>query len=221
MPHDEPLLLRFFAKFIFDILPAALASAIGGFLFSQYQGGHAIAPPPVLEQATPASSEMMRLVRDEHAMIVDYLKTETAAQKSRLAADDAETARAAADAKAAEAAAAAAAARRLAVAVNAPKPPAARSKPPTAAVVAAPPHAPLVIAQAESTDAAPISEAPARDPNSLLAKTLEIKDHVVDTTLHVVSAIGSLPSWLASMGDRIGSQNSGATPVGRLVSTSS
>lgn len=222
MPQDGPLLLRFVAKFVLDILPAALASVIGGFLFSQYQSGHASAPRPVVEQAAPASSEMMRLVRDEHAMILDYLKTEMAVQKSRLAAEDAETARAAADSKAAETAVAAATpARRPQLTVNAPKALAVRSKPPTVAAAAAPAHAPLVIAQAEPGEAAPIPQTPARDPNSLLAKTLDIEDHVVDATLHVVSAIGSIPSWLASMGDHTGGQNQGASPVGRLVSTSS
>ena len=34
-------------------------------------------------QVAPASEEMMRLVRDEHAMIVDYLKAQTAAEKGR------------------------------------------------------------------------------------------------------------------------------------------
>ena len=221
MLQDAPLLLRFVAKFVLDILPAALASVIGGFLFSQYQSGRLAAPRPVLEQVTPASAEMMRLVRDEHAMIVDYLKAEMAIQKNRLAAQDAETARAAADARAAETVEAAAAARRLQVAANAPKPPTVRSKPQAVATVAPPAHAPLVIAQAESTDTTPASEVPARDPNSLLARTLDIKDHVVDATLHVVSAIGSIPSWLASMGDRLGGQNAGTPPAGRLVSTSS
>ena len=220
MPHQGPLLLRFLAKFVVDILPAALASVIGGFLFSQYQAGHPPVPPPVVEQVTPASAEMMQLVRDEHAVIVDYLKSEIAAQKNRLAAEDAETARAAADAKA-ETGAAVAAARRVAVAANAPKASAVRTKSPAAAG-AVPAHAPLVIAQAEPVDAASNSEPSARDSNTLLAKTLDIKDHVVDATLQVVSAIGSIPSWLAGMGDRIGGQNSNAQPlVGRLASTPS
>ena len=35
-PNDTPLVLRFLAKFVLDIMPAALASVIGGFLFSHY-----------------------------------------------------------------------------------------------------------------------------------------------------------------------------------------
>ena len=34
MHHDVPLLLRFLSKLVLDILPAAFASLIGGFLFT-------------------------------------------------------------------------------------------------------------------------------------------------------------------------------------------
>jgi hypothetical protein len=213
-----PFLVRFFSKLVLDILPAALASVIGGFLFTQYQSGHTMAPRPATEQAAPASAEMMQLVRDEHAMIVDYLKTQLAAQKTRLATEDEESAHAAADAKAALAAAAT---RRLAVAAVAPKTVVPRSKAPAVATVSIPAHAPLVIAQAEPNDGAAPVEAPARAPDSLLAKTLDIKDHVVDGALHVVSAIGSIPSWIASMGDRIGGASTGSAPAPRQYSASS
>jgi hypothetical protein len=100
-----PLLARFLGKFVLDIMPAALASAIGGFLFTQFHFGHG-APKPVLEQVTPASAEMMAMVRDEHAMIVNYLKTQMAAEKSRVAVEDADLARAQEEAKQADAKAA-------------------------------------------------------------------------------------------------------------------
>jgi len=212
-----PVLVRFFSKLVLDILPAALASVIGGFLFTQYQSGHNVAPRPATEQAAPASAEMMQLVRDEHAMIVDYLKTQTAAQKSRIATEDEESARAAAEAKAALAAAAT---RHLAAAV-APKAVAPRSKTAAVATVTIPAHAPLVIAQVEPNDGAAPVVAPARAPESLLAKTLDIKDHVVDGALHVVSAIGSIPSWIASMGDRIGGSSTSPGPAPRQYSASS
>jgi len=100
--HAEfPLLARFVGKFVLDILPAALASVIGGFLFTQYQLSRA-APPLPAEQMSFASAEVLALVRDEHEAIVGYLKSQIAAEKSRLAAQDAETARAVADAKAAQ-----------------------------------------------------------------------------------------------------------------------
>ena len=99
--HIEfPFLARFVGKFVLDILPAALASVIGGFLFTQYQLGRA-APPPA-EQMSPAPAEVLALVRDEHEAIIGYLKSQMAAEKSRLVAQDAETARAVADAKAAQ-----------------------------------------------------------------------------------------------------------------------
>ena len=45
---------------------------------------------------------MMALVRDEHAMIVDYLKSQMAAEKSRVAVEDADLARAQEDSKLAD-----------------------------------------------------------------------------------------------------------------------
>ena len=38
--HQGPWLARLFGKLVLDILPAALASVIGGFLFTQYHSGH-------------------------------------------------------------------------------------------------------------------------------------------------------------------------------------
>jgi hypothetical protein len=88
MPKDTPLVLRFLAKFVLDIMPAALASVIGGFLVSHYQWGYTSAPAPAAEQHAAASAEMMKLVRDEHTLIVDFLNAEMKAERSRLAAED-------------------------------------------------------------------------------------------------------------------------------------
>ena len=83
-----------------------------------------------------------------------------------------------------------------------------------------PPHAPLLIAQTDQ----PVSAAPVPDPapesKSLLTRTIEIKDHVVGATLHVVSAIGGIPSWIASMGDRVGGSGTTSSSAGRMFSTS-
>jgi hypothetical protein len=103
MPYDLPVLLRFLAKWVLDVLPAALASVIGGFLVTHYQAARAVAPAPAAEQAAPASAQMLRLVHDEHALIVDFLNAQLAAEKQRLA-DEEEARRAAADAKPAVAA---------------------------------------------------------------------------------------------------------------------
>src|ERR1700757_450419 len=99
-PRSEfPLLAWFFGKFVLDIVPAALASVIGGFLFTQYQLGRATVPAPT-EHVSPASAETLALVREEHDAIVGYLKSQMAAEKNRLAEQDAETARAVAEARA-------------------------------------------------------------------------------------------------------------------------
>jgi hypothetical protein len=66
-----------------------------------------------------------------------------------------------------------------------------------------------MVAQAAPAAAAPAAP-PAPHPRSLLAATLDIKDHVVGATWHVVSAIGGIPSWIASIGDHGGSAD--ATP---------
>ena len=144
--RGAPLLGRFIAKLV-DVLPTALASLIGGFLFTQYQAGYRPAPQPAVEQAAPASAEMLQLVRDEHAMIYDYIKAQTAAEKSRNAAEDKEDARAVAEAKPA-----AAPVTRLPSVAAAP----AVSRIKVSAVAATPApavHAPRVIAQIEQTAA--------------------------------------------------------------------
>jgi hypothetical protein len=238
-----PLLARFASKFMLDILPTALASVIGGFLFTQYQFGRTAPPQPALEQISPASAEVLALVRDEHAAIISYLDLQMAAEKSRLAAQDAETARAVADAKVAQETAAqenaarerasadltAAEIKLASVASNrhgaAPaKSAVPRGRPVNTSVAGA--RAPLVIAQvekqadkqaeqnAQQNEASPPADRLARDPDSLLAKTLDLKDHVVAATWHAVTAIGDA---FASVGERI----SGAAPNARPFSSDS
>src|SRR5215472_9204416 len=199
-------LARFVGKFVHDILPAALASVIGGFLFTQYQLGRAVPPSPA-EQMSPASAEVLALVRDEHEAIVGYLKAQMAAEKNRLAAQDAETALAVADAKAAQEnearekelaeqitvdtkPAAAAPARHFALVVRA-KVTLPRVKPVAAS---SPATATQQVAMAQNEpnpaqDAAPTDRL-ARDPDSLLAKTLDLKDHVVAATKQAVATLG-------------------------------
>lgn len=216
-----PLLARFLGKFVLDIMPAALASVIGGFLFTQYQFGHSAAQRPALEAVTPASAEMLALVHDEHAMIIDYLKSQVAAEKSRQAAETVAERDAAATADTDTGAAKSIAqrvapepqSRHIAVAAVTARTTAPRTKPVLAAVMAAAPHAPLVIAQAEPITAPPADALPidrsARDPNTLLGKTLDLKDHVVAATRHVVYAIGDV---FASVGERIGGVVAPARP---------
>jgi hypothetical protein len=224
MAHDWSLLLRFLAKLAFEIVPAALASVVGGILFTHYQIGYGAAPKPAVEQAAPATAEMVELLRDEHAAIVDFLKGQLAAEKSRLAAEDEALARSVADARAALAATAAvptpivAASRRPEPVVAAAKVAANRGRAPTAATTtAAAPRAPLVIAQVEQSSGGTPAAPPTGDPQSFLAKTLDIKDRVVDATMHVIGTLGSIPSLIASRGDNGGASNASAPPAGRLV----
>jgi hypothetical protein len=217
--REAPLLKRFVGKLVVDVLPATFVSVLGGLIIAQYQLNHAAAPHPATEQVVPASAEMMQLVRDEHAVIIGYLKTQMAAEKNRHAAEDAAAAdaRLAAVEPPAPAAAPLPAPRPVVTAVLA-KPVPARTKVATAPVL--PPHAPLQIAQTDQ----PVSAAPAADPapesKSLLTRTIEIKDHVVGATLHAVSAIGGIPSWIASMGDRVGGSGATSSSAGRMFSTS-
>ena len=144
--HDAPLLKRFVGKLVVDVLPATFVSVLGGVIIAQYQLNHAAASHPPTEQVVPASAEMMQLVRDEHAVIIDYLKTQMAAEKNRHAAEDAAVAdaRLAAVDPPAPVAAPLPAPRPVATAAIA-KPVPARTKVATAPVL--PPHAPLQIAQ--------------------------------------------------------------------------
>jgi hypothetical protein len=218
--HETPMLKRLVGKLVIDVLPATFVSVLGGVIIAQYQLNHAAASHPATEQVVPASAEMMQLVRDEHAVIIDYLKAQMAAEKNRHAAEDAADAdaRLAAAEPPAPAAAPLPAPRAVATAVMA-KPVPARTK--VAAAPVLPPHAPLLIAQNDQA----VGPAPAADPapesKSLLTKTLEIKDHVVGATLHVVSAIGSIPSWIASMGDRVSGSETTSSSAGRMFSSTS
>jgi hypothetical protein len=159
---------------------------------------------------------MMAMVRDEHAMMMDYLKSQMVAEKNRAAAEDAATARAAVDAKAAEDKVAED--NRTADA-NAVSDPPARRVAAVAAAKAAPvrtkllaaSRAPLVIAQADPNDGVAPAEGFARNPVSLLArtfdKTLDLKDRVVAATRRVVGVIGDA---ISSVSERIGGSATGA-----------
>ncbi len=213
------LAARILGKFVLDVLPAALASVIGGFLFTQYHFGQVGMPQP--PDGQPASAEMMAMVRDEHALIMNYLKAQMAAEQRRDLTEDADSARAATDAHAAADA-------KLADALRASQATAQHSAAP---VTARRPKQRLRIPTAcrarrraactaghRSSESARMTrrgdDAPdeARDPdpllaNSLLAKTLDVKDHVVAATRRVVSVIGDM---FASVGDSIGGAVSGS-----------
>jgi hypothetical protein len=196
--RNAPLARRFLTKLVVDVLPATLTSIAGGLLVAHYQFGY-VAQRPATEQVAPASAEMVKLVRDEHSAIMDYLRAQIDAEKSRNAAADAADARAVAEAKASAEVAAAPPVRAVPVPVAVIAPKAVAVRKPVVVAAAVPPHEPLVVVQPAPVPV--VQTTPQPEQKSLLARTLDLKDHVVGATLHAVSAIGGIPSWIASMGD--------------------
>ena len=86
MLRKLPFLSRFFSKLLYGMLPATIASVVGGMLFSHYS--HSSIAVPAVAIGTPASVEMMQMVRDEHALLVSYLQEYTEArQQTNFAAE--------------------------------------------------------------------------------------------------------------------------------------
>lgn len=219
MRYYLPLLKRFLAKLFLDILPAGMASVVGGFLVTHHQDiARVVLHWPSAEHAAPASVEMMRVVRDEHALMADFLKQRMAAEKARLDAEDSASTRAAGEITpvrpAADVAPLAAppALRRAAVTMAAAKPVALRQ--PSVEITPLP-GAPLEIVQTQPNEGA---ASVARRPDSILAATVSVKDHVVAATQRVVSAIGSIPMWILSAGERIGGMNNSSSSSSQYVS---
>jgi hypothetical protein len=190
-------------------------------LFVHYQFSRpAIAPEPAAA-ASPASPEMVKLVRDEHALLRQFLVAQEAAQKRQVAAD-------AQDVRAETAA------KHLADKGPPAAPDEAKPTPPrhrTASAATAPlaittapalGPAPLVIARAQqipapAPDVGPApAAAPQHDEPALIAGTRAVKDQMVGAALHAVKAIGGLPFWL---GRRLGGDdlNSQPTPAGTAL----
>jgi hypothetical protein len=218
---ETPLVVRLGGKLVLEVLPAALASAIGAFLFAQYQFDRSVpAPRATPAVAVPASAEMLQLVREEHAMIRDFLTAQqTAAQNRAVVANAAD---AAADPAldttltdavpppAAQPSAPKAVSRHDRTTIAA-----AGALPPIAIAGARPaaPAAPVLVASAQPAATAPIAAptgvsagaqpdgslwppAPPPAHPSIVAQTLAVPGHVVAVTLHAVMAIGGIPSWL-------------------------
>lgn len=212
-----PWAFRFLGKLVIEVLPAALASAIGAFLIAHYQFAHPIEPAGATVVASaPASGQMLQLVREEHDMVRDFLVAEQAADKSHAA--DVSATLAAADAEPAVPET-----RRVAAAAV--DKASARSKPTVVAGLAAPAGTsaptggtstaagalPQVLVVAAQPDASAAPPPPAHP--SLVRTTLEVPGHVVSMTLHAVMAIGGIPSWI---GHRVGASHldTDAQPTG-------
>jgi hypothetical protein len=214
LPKATPFLLRIVSKLVLEVLPASLASMIGAMLLAHYHFAQPafLAGGTAAAAAAPASPEMIRLVRDEHDLIRDFLVAQETAQKSRHAKDDAQSAQALADAKrvaedaslAAVARPAVVAERRVAMAAAA-NPMPARVKGVAVAAIPAVSLRGTVSPAAPQASAAPLAlaglqdnAAPPTTPahGSFVASTLAMKDRVVGATLHAVMAIGGIPSWI-------------------------
>jgi hypothetical protein len=203
----KALLKRLFDKIVHDALPAGLASLLGGLLLTYFPIGHVTHQTTV--KVTPASPQMMQLLRDEHGLIVDFVKAQAANEKSRGGADQ-EPQRTVAEAVVPAAAQVPLPHPNSVVASTAPKPAAARNKNPLAAT----PTAPTSVAETAALPAA-------RTDDSWLAKTMGMKDRAVSATQHAVSAtFGAIPSWFGSLGDRIGGEAQSPRPPADLVSAS-
>ena len=72
----KSLLKRLVDKIVKDALPAGLASILGGLLLTHFQIDRV--PQPTTVKVTQASPEMMQLLRDEHGMIIDFVKEQVA-----------------------------------------------------------------------------------------------------------------------------------------------
>jgi hypothetical protein len=213
------LLKRLFNKIVQDALPAGLASILGGLLLTHFQIDRV--PQPTTVKVTPASPEMMQLLRDEHGMILSFVKEQVATEKNRADADQASqrVAAEAAPPPPVQAAPATSAQRPIPVAALAASKPAAapRNKNPIVGA-SLPPAAPVQLQPTESAQ-----QPAAHTDDSLLARTIGIKDRVVTATQHAVSAtIGVIPSWFGSLGDHIGGdgQSQSPRPPADLVSAS-
>jgi hypothetical protein len=77
---------RFFSKLFYELLPAAIVSVLGTFLINKYARPTDPPPQPVAE--APANAELVRLLREQQAMLADYLKkTAETRQRTGLAAE--------------------------------------------------------------------------------------------------------------------------------------
>ena len=74
---------RFFSKLFYELLPAAIASAVGTLLLSNYAKQPAAEAPQAVAAtaATPTSTELMQMVRYQQSLFDDYLKKSAEARQ--------------------------------------------------------------------------------------------------------------------------------------------
>jgi hypothetical protein len=195
MLRKFPSLSRFYSKLFYELLPAAIASAVGGMVFNHYSKAPVATPPVAI--VSPASVEMLQMVRDEHAVFVDYLKknAETRQQAELAAEQDAKRVNAA-EQTAREARAAEARALTLAAHATEKSDKKLAIKQPTPHPDKAVPSEPLQLhamapVTASVQAAAPLTAPPAYgDESYIMAK------------LHgTIATVESIPSWVRSATD--------------------
>jgi hypothetical protein len=71
-------LSRFSGKFLQEVVPVVLASVIGTLLVNQY--ARRAPAPAVVVQPPPPADDVFQALRDEHQLIVDYLKRDIEAK---------------------------------------------------------------------------------------------------------------------------------------------
>lgn len=183
MLRQFPFLSRFYSKLLYEMLPGAIISALGGILLNQYY----VRPPAAVTVAAPVSAEIVQAMHNEQTRLIDYLAKNGEARPQAAAAplDSAEL-------KPAE----------PAVAVLATKPAGtktARAEKPEKRVASKPRQEPpvgppLQLAQM-ANGASPVQPAPPvaapRDDNMLVAK---LRD-VTATVQHIPARIRSAVTW--------------------------
>jgi hypothetical protein len=195
MLRKFPSLSKFYSKLFYELLPAAIASAVGGMVFNHYTKAPVVTPPVAV--VSPTSAELLQMVRDEHALFVDYLKKNAETrQQAELAAEQDAKRVSAAEQTAREARAAEA--RALALAAHATE----KSEKKVAAKQSSPhpdkavPSEPLQL-HAMATVAAPVQPTAPLPANSSHGD----EGFVMAKLRSTAATIESIPSWVRSAAD--------------------
>jgi hypothetical protein len=69
MLRQFPFLSRFYSKLVYELLPGAIISGVGGILLNQYY----VKPPVAVTVAAPASAEIVQAMHSEQTRLIDYL----------------------------------------------------------------------------------------------------------------------------------------------------
>jgi hypothetical protein len=83
MLRQFPFLSRLSSKLVYELLPGAIISGVGGIMLNQYY----VKPPVAVTVAAPASAEIVQAMHSEQTRLIDYLaKTSEARPQAPAAA---------------------------------------------------------------------------------------------------------------------------------------